>query len=88
VAQVLRRHEAVGKISPERAEEALLDLGDIPITRYPHSFLLPRVWELRNNLSAYDAVYVALSEVLEATLITSDARMAASPGHRAKIELI
>jgi len=66
----------------------LQDFGDLNLARYPHDFLLPRVWELRKNLTAYDAVYVALAEVLDAPLITTDARLASSPGHRARIEAV
>lgn len=85
---MLRRYESVGRISAGRAVEALQDYGDFVLTRYPHDFLLPRVWDLRKNLSAYDAIYVALAEVLDAPLITTDSRLARSPGHKAKIELI
>jgi predicted nucleic acid-binding protein len=57
------------------------------LQRYPHDFLLPRVWELRNNLTAYDAVYVALAEALDAPLLTRDRRLAGAAGHCARIEL-
>ena len=87
VAQVLRRYAAAGEIAPERGRAALADLGDLPLSRYPHEVLLPRVWELRNNLTAYDAVYVALAEALDAPLLTRDRRLAAAAGHRARIEL-
>ncbi len=60
----------------------------MPIHRYPHDVLLSRVYELRGNLTAYDAVYVALAEGLEAPLVTRDAKLAQSPGHRAQIELV
>jgi len=73
---------------PARGKEALRDLTDFPIIRYPHDMLLFRVWELRNNLTANDAVYVALAEALSAPLLTRDARLASSPGHSATIELI
>lgn len=88
VAQVLRRYAASSSISAERAGEALRDLGDLPLVRYPHDFLLSRVWELRNNLTAYDAVYVALAEVLDAPLLTCDARLGSAPGHRASIHIV
>lgn len=88
VAQVLRRYAARGEIDRERGRAALADLADFPLYRYPHDFLLPRVWELRNNLTAYDAVYVALAEALDATLLTRDRRLAAAAGHRARIELV
>lgn len=88
VAQVLRRYEAAGQIASERGQAALADLADFPIRRYPHGFLLPRIWELRGNLTAYDAAYVALAEALDARLLTRDARLAAAPGHRAQIELV
>jgi predicted nucleic acid-binding protein len=88
VAQVLRRFLRRGDINPERGRVALQNLADLPLVRYPHERLLPRVWELRNNLTAYDAVYVALAEVLDAPLLTRDRRIAAAPGIRARIELV
>ena len=88
VAQVLRRYARAGELDDRRGNEALQDLADLPIERYPHDVLLPRVWELRENLTAYDAVYVALAEVLDATLVTADRRLAVSPGHLATIEVV
>lgn len=88
VAQVIRRYAAIGEIDSERGRAALDDLADFPLHRYPHDFLLPRVWELRNNLTAYDAVYVALAEALDALLLTRDRRLAAAPGHGARIRLV
>jgi predicted nucleic acid-binding protein len=87
VAQVIRRYAANGEIDDERGRAALADLADFPLHRYPHDFLLPRIWDLRNNLTAYDAVYVALAEALEAPLLTRDRRLAAAAGHYARIEL-
>jgi predicted nucleic acid-binding protein len=63
-------------------------LADLPLTRYPHGLLLPRIWDLRHNLTAYDAVYVALAEALRAPLVTRDHRLAGASGHRARIELV
>jgi predicted nucleic acid-binding protein len=88
VAQVVRRYAANGDIDDERGRAALADLMDFPLRRYPHDFLLPRVWDLRNNLTAYDAVYVALAEALDATLLTRDQRLAGAPGHHARVELV
>jgi predicted nucleic acid-binding protein len=88
VAQVIRRYAAGGEIDGERGRAVLTDLADLPLRRYPHDFLLSRVWELRNNLTAYDAVYVALAEVLDASLLTRDRRLAAATGHHAKVELV
>jgi predicted nucleic acid-binding protein len=88
VAQVLRRYARSGEVDARHCRAALTDLTDLPITRYPHDLLLPRVWELRENLTAYDAVYVALAEVLDAPLLTHDRRVAAAPMHRARIELV
>jgi predicted nucleic acid-binding protein len=88
VAQVIRRYTAAGELDVERSREALADLADLPVFRYPHDFLLPRVWELRDNLTAYDAVYVALAEALGAPLITRDRRLAVAPGHHAQVELV
>jgi predicted nucleic acid-binding protein len=88
VAQVLRRYAARGEVDDERGRAVLADLADMPVHRYPHDWLLPRVWELRSNLTAYDAVYVALAEALDAPLLTRDGRLAAAAGHRATIELV
>lgn len=88
VAQVLRRFAAAGELTATRGREALDDLDALPITRYPHDILLPRIWELRANLTAYDAAYVALAEALDAPLLTTDARLARAPGHRARVELM
>jgi predicted nucleic acid-binding protein len=88
VAQVLRRYATAGELDAERGREALADLADFPLRRYPHDFLLPRVWQLRINLTAYDAVYVALAEALGAPLLTRDQRLAAAPGHHAQIEIV
>jgi predicted nucleic acid-binding protein len=88
VAQVIRRYAAHSEIDGGRGRMAIADLADFPLRRYPHDFLLPRIWDLRNNLSAYDAAYVALAEALDAPLLTRDGRMAASSGHRAAIVLV
>jgi predicted nucleic acid-binding protein len=88
VAQVLRRHTTVGDMTPERGRQALDDLSALPLTRYRHDVLLPRIWELRHNATAYDAAYLALAEALAAPLVTRDVRLAGIPGHRAAIELL
>jgi predicted nucleic acid-binding protein len=87
VAQVLRRYAATGTMSAARGLEALTDLADFALNRYSHEILLPRMWELRENVTAYDAAYLALAEVLVAPLVTCDARLAASPRHTAKVEV-
>jgi len=69
-----------GKLSADRAEDVRVDVADLAITRYGHEPLADRVWALRDNLTAYDAVFVALSEALDVPLITCDARLAAAPG--------
>jgi predicted nucleic acid-binding protein len=84
---VLRRLVREHLLSASRAEQAIEDLLDLRITRYPHSVLLPRIWQLRHNLSAYDAAYVALPEKLGATLLTRDARLASAAGRAAAIEV-
>lgn len=88
VAQVLRRFTLRGEVSPERARQALEDLVDLPIERYPHEMLLPRIWALRRNLTAYDAAYVALTEILDATLLTLDGRISRASGHSARVEVL
>jgi predicted nucleic acid-binding protein len=86
--QTARRHERNGKVPASRAEGALRDLAAFPLRRHSHRRYLDRIWELRGNLTAYDAAYVALAEGLGATLLTRDAKLAASPGHGARIELV
>jgi predicted nucleic acid-binding protein len=88
VVHVVRRYAAAGELDAERGREALADLADFPLLRYPHDFLLPRIWELRNNLTAYDAAYVALAEVLGAPLLTRHRRLATASGHHAQVELV
>ncbi len=88
VAQVIRKYAARGEIDAERGRLALEDLGDLKLRRYPHEFLLPRIWSLRNNVTAYDAAYIALAEALDAALLTRDHSLAATPGHRARVTLV
>lgn len=88
VAQVLRRYVREKIISAPRGQEALEDIADIPLSRYPHDFLIPRVWELRATLTAYDAVYVALAELLDAPLLTCDGKIASASGHSANVEVV
>ena len=83
----LRRLERVGGLSESRAADARADFADLVIVRYGHAPLADRVWELRDNLTAYDATFVALSELLDVPLVTCDARLAAASGHRATVEL-
>ena len=87
VTQVLRRLAREGVVSEPRADQAIHDLLDLRVTRYPHFIFLPRIWRLRHNLSAYDAAYVALTEKLDATLITRDARLAAASARGMSVEL-
>ena len=88
VAQVLRRYAARNEISAARGRLGLELLSRLPITRHPHEPLLPRIWALRTNLTAYDAAYVALAEGLGATLLTRDERLSTAAGSRAKIVLV
>jgi predicted nucleic acid-binding protein len=88
VLQALRRYVAIGSLSLERAGMALESLVDLGLVRHEHDVLLPRIWALREKLTAYDAAYVALAEVLEAPLLTLDKRLASAPRHRARIELV
>jgi predicted nucleic acid-binding protein len=87
ILQVLRRYAVRGEISGSRAEQALTDLIDLRIARYPILPLLERMWTLRPNLTEFDAAYVALAEVLDAPLVTSDVKLARASGHRATVEL-
>lgn len=88
IAQVLRRYAMSGEIDGGRGLQALEDLADLPITRYPHGIFLPRIWQLRHNVTAYDAVYLSLAEALDAALLTRDAALARARGHGARIEVV
>ena len=87
IVHALRRLVRLGTVPPRRADQAVLFLQALPITRYPHTALLNSVWRYRHSLTAYDAAYVVLAETLGATLLTRDARLAAAHGHVADIEV-
>jgi predicted nucleic acid-binding protein len=87
VTQVLRRLALQGVISVRRSDEAVHDLLDLRVTRYPHLVLVPRIWQLRHNFSAYDAAYIVLAEKIGAALVTRDARLTSASGHAATVEL-
>lgn len=80
VSNILRRHELAGLLSADLAAQAHADLLALPIDLWPYEILAGRAWELRHNLSAYDASYVALAETLGVPLITLDRRLAGAPG--------
>jgi predicted nucleic acid-binding protein len=84
---VLRRFHLAGELGEGRARQALRDVRDLDVERYPHEPLLPRVWQLR-NIAAYDAAYLALAEALGARLLTSDARLARTTGHAVRVDLV
>ncbi len=88
VVSVIRRNTIGGRLSSTQATAAINDLFDLPITVYPTGPLLRRGWELRGNVTSYDACYVALAEALGCSLLTADARLAAAPGTNCSIELI
>ena len=83
----LRGLVAGGGLSEDRAADVRDDFADLSIVRCGHELLADRMWELRHNLTAYDAAFVALAEALGVPLVTCDARLAASPGHDAHVEL-
>lgn len=87
IAQALRRLVQRQEITARRAEQALADYAQLLIERHVHQPLLERIWQLRDALTAYDGAYVALAEALDAPLLTCDAKLARSHGHRATIEL-
>jgi len=88
VLQVIRRYSLRKLISEVRARQAIEDYNDLLVRRYPHTPLISRIWELKANLSAYDAAYVALSEALSAPLLTCDTRLANTPGHHALVQVL
>ncbi|MGJ3231501.1 MAG: type II toxin-antitoxin system VapC family toxin [Oceanicaulis sp.] len=88
ILQTLRRFERNRLITPERSARALDVFRHAPIERYTHRLLAARIWALRENLTAYDAAYFALSEALEAPLWTRDAKFAGVPGHGAQVEIL
>ena len=88
VASALRRQLARQGLDERRAHRALGDLADLPMQRAPHRALLARCWQLRDNLTIYDAAYVALAEVLRVPLLTADMRLANAPGVRCTIEVL
>jgi predicted nucleic acid-binding protein len=87
VLSVLRSFSLRGELSQERARVALGRLSAMRLTRYPHTALLSRLWELRDNVTVYDAAYITLAETLDAPLVTTDARLARAPGIRAAVEV-
>ena len=88
VVSVLRRQIRAGAIDARRARLALEDLAALPARRAPHRPLLARCWELRDDLTVYDAAYVALAEVMQATLLTGDQRLAGAAGPQCSIEIL
>jgi predicted nucleic acid-binding protein len=88
VTSALRGLFRVGKVNEFRARIALADLRRLPLRRASHQGLVTRCWELRNNLTAYDASYVALAELLGATLITTDARLSRAPQIMCSVDLL
>ena len=88
VIQALRRYRLSEGLPERRAREALEDLAALRIERHGHAVLRERIWELHQNLTAYDAAYVALAEALEAPLLTRDARLSRSRAHRADVQLV
>ena len=88
VVQALRRLVRAGDVLADRAQEALDDLAEFDFRRHSHIHFLNRAWELRDNLTAYDAMYIALAEAIDAPLVTCDGPLAATPGHAVRIEVI
>jgi predicted nucleic acid-binding protein len=88
VGNALRRTARAGEISARKARAALADLFEMRLQRVSHHLLVERAWQLRENLSFYDGLYVALAEALEAPLLTLDSRLAKAPGVRAEIEVV
>jgi predicted nucleic acid-binding protein len=88
VANVVRRLAQRKEISLTRAQQAFEDFGQLIIERHAHAPLLPRIWELRDSMTAYDGAYVALAEALGAPLLTCDGKLARAHGHHAAIQMV
>lgn len=88
VAHALRRQALAGEIDDERLHRATGQLSSFPLRRFGHELLIARALELRANVTAYDGVFLALAEALRAPLLTSDARLADVPGHRADVVVV
>jgi predicted nucleic acid-binding protein len=88
VAAVWRRALRAERLDGERAQQALDDLAALRLVRMPHQPLIERIWELRHNITPYDAAYVALAEALDATLLTADRRLSRAPSLRCQAELL
>lgn len=87
-ASVLRRATFRGQLDGRRSRQAVADLIAMPLRRASHVPLLPRIWELRENVTVYDAAYLALAEALEVALLTADKRLARAPGRRCEVEVV
>jgi len=88
VLSVVRSQVAAGALDARRAAFAIHDLEELPLHRASHGPLVPRCWELRENLTPYDAAYVALAEALGAILVTADERLAGAPGTTCTVEVL
>lgn len=88
VVSTWRKLTAAGRLDGRRAEIARIDLRELPIRRVPHTRMMERCWELRHNVTIYDAVYVALAEALDVPLVTADRRLANATGPRCRFEVL
>jgi predicted nucleic acid-binding protein len=88
VLQVLRRLVAAGRLTPSSGQHLVTDWGALALVRHPVQALLPRMWALRENVSAYDAGYVSLAEALGCALLTADARLARAPGTTCPVTVV
>ncbi|MDQ8044236.1 MAG: type II toxin-antitoxin system VapC family toxin [Patulibacter sp.] len=88
VTSTLRRQASAGRISTRDALRSLTVLRELGLTRYPSFGLFERMWELRDNLTSYDATYVAVAEALDCPLVTADARIAGAPGVRCEVTVV
>ncbi|HKY14223.1 MAG TPA: type II toxin-antitoxin system VapC family toxin [Microthrixaceae bacterium] len=88
VMAVIRKRVNAGALTAKQADAAVNDLLDLPVSVFPSAPLLRRAWALRDNVTAYDACYVALAEALDCPLLTADNRLASAPGTTCTVELV